>query len=99
MKSPKIRNEASTHEPIQNAVAEYLSHLGFNVERNVEVKLGPRRFEADVVAYLDVERKIPHVAVEIKIPLLKEPTLLDSSVQQAFSIATALGDEVRFLLI
>jgi type I restriction enzyme M protein len=99
MKNPKIRNETSTHEPIQNVVSEYLSHLGFNVERNVEVTLGPRRFEADVVAYLDVERKIPHVAVEIKTPLSKEPTLLDSSVQQAFSIATALGDEVRFLLI
>ena len=99
MKKAKTQNEASTREPLQKAVAEYLSQLGFNVEINVEVTLGPRRFEADAVGYLDAERKIPHVAVEIKTQISKEPTLLDSAVQQAFSIATALGDDVRFLLI
>lgn len=95
----QIRTEAPRRHPLERTVVSYLSRLGFNVETNVDVTLGPRRFQADAVAYLDAELTTPHVVVEMRADIPKEPTILDSAVQQAFSIATALGDSVRFLLI
>jgi type I restriction enzyme M protein len=100
MKNDQVRKKRVPTKEYEKLILRYLSELGFAyVDTNVGVTLGTRRLEADAVAYLDRDMTVPHMVVEMKSQLSSEPSILDSSVQQAYAIAAALGDEARFLLI
>jgi type I restriction enzyme M protein len=86
--------------PPLNHVIEYLRALGFeHVSGEVIVRSGSRSFQADAVAYDNSPSPEPLIVVELKNNLPDRPTFLDTSVQQAFTIATLLGPSVRYLLI
>lgn len=85
---------------LNQRILPYLRNLGYShIESNVTVYLGNRLVEVDAVAYLDADKKEPYVVIELKNSIRSEPSLLDPSVQQAFTAASALGKLVRYLLI
>src|ERR1051326_3037023 len=99
MNKDRVRKEDTRPDEQEEAVLDYLSQLGFTVDANVSISVGNRRFEADAIAYSDPNMKVPNVVVEIKDHLPRDVTILDVPVQQAFAIAAAFGNDVRFLLI
>jgi type I restriction enzyme M protein len=85
---------------ISQKVIPYLRELGFRfIKSEAKVSTRHRTTRADVIAYRDEEKLIPYIVVEVKRHLSSPVSLLDPPVQQAFSVAAALGDEVRYLLI
>ncbi len=85
---------------INEKLLPYLQRLGYKyVESNVNVPMGNRTLEADCVVYLDENKEKPYIVIEAKYALRPEVTLLEPAVQHAFTIATALGNQVRYLLI
>src|ERR1043165_439206 len=85
---------------INEKILPYLQRLGYKyIEGNVNVPMGNRTLDADCVVYLDEKKEKPYIVVEAKYALRPEVTLLEPAVQHAFTIATALGSEVRYLLI
>jgi type I restriction enzyme M protein len=81
-------------------VIQYLAELGYlYMASEVAVPLGNRLYQADVVVFQDEKRSQPLIVAEIRESIGDEPYLLNPGVQQAFAIATALGDHVRYLLV
>jgi type I restriction enzyme M protein len=85
---------------INEKLLPYLQRLGYKyIEGNVSVPMGSRTLDADCVVYLDEKKEKPYIVVEAKYALRPEVTLLEPAVQHAFTIATALGSHVRYLLV
>src|SRR3954470_15964382 len=81
-------------------VLPYLQKLGYrHIESNISAYLGSRLVEIDAVVYREKNKRAPYIVIQVKHALRSEPSLLDPSVQQAFTAANALGDTVRYLLI
>jgi type I restriction enzyme M protein len=93
-------NDAPESVIISQKVIPYLRNLGYRyIDSEVRVPMGSRMVAADVLVYLDEERSFPYIVVEAKRRLHPQITLLDTAVQQAFAIAAALGERVRYLMI
>src|SRR2546429_4250526 len=85
---------------ISQKVIPYLQNLGCKyLDNNPIVSLGSSKVQADIVVYIDKDKAEPYIVVEVKRKLPNEVTLLDRAVQQAFTIAVALGTSVRYLLV
>ena len=83
---------------ISQWVIPYLRGLGYEkLQTEVLIATSGGTVRADVVAYSS-ETGQPQVVVQVKRRLPVDVTVLDSAVQQAFSVAVALGD-VRYLLV
>lgn len=94
------QNDISESVIISQKVIPYLRNLGYRyIESEVRVPIGSQIVAADVVVYLDEEKSKPYVVVETKRRLRHEIALLDPAVQNAFTSAVALGDQVRYLMI
>ncbi len=93
-------NEFSESVLISQRIIPYLRNLGYRyLESEVPVSIGASKAVADVIGYRDKEKVEPYIVVEAKRRLPSEVTLLDPAVQQAFTIAVALGTSVRYLLV
>ena len=96
----RIRRERGPDSVAEQYTLRYLQELGYRyIATSVDVLLGTRTIEADAVVYLDEGFSKPFIVVEVKGTLPKEITILEPAVQQAFAVATALGDNVRYLLV
>lgn len=96
----KQSNERPELFVLNQRVLPYLQRLGFTyIESDVGVYLGTRLVATDAVVYLDESKREPYIVIQVKHTVRSQPSLLDPSVQQAFTAAIALGDSVRYLLI
>lgn len=85
---------------ISQKIIPYLKNLGFNhVSSDVELPSKGRIFRADLVVYESSNKIDPIIVAEVKSNLPVKLTWLDSPVQQAYTYATALGEQVRYLLV
>jgi type I restriction enzyme M protein len=99
-KDGRLRRERGTNSVVEQYTLRYLKELGYRyIATDVDVLLGTRTIEADAVVYLDEGFSKPFIVVEAKGTLPKETTILEPAVQQAFAVATALGENVRYLLV
>src|SRR5260221_14697081 len=93
-------NDFSESVLISQRVIPYLQNLGYQyLDSNAPVSIGNSKARADVVVYSNKDKVEPYIVVEVKRRLPNEVTLLDPSVQQAFTKAVSLGTSVRYLLV
>jgi type I restriction enzyme M protein len=93
-------NDFSESVLISQRIIPYLRNLGYRyLESEAPVSIGAIKARADVIVYRGKEKVEPYIVVEAKRRLPSEITLLDPAVQQAFTIAVALGTSVRYLLV
>ena len=85
---------------ISQKVIPYLQSLGYKyLDNEFPVKLGNRKYRADLIAFTDRGKTKPYIVVEVKKNIANEITLFDPLIQQAFSLAVALGDSARYILV
>src|SRR5258708_21693769 len=96
----QVPNKLSETLLISQKVIPYLHNLGYKyLDNEFHVAIGSSKGRADLIAFTDRDKTKPYIVVEVKKNIPHEVTLFDPPVQNAFTLAVALGDTARYLLI